>query len=187
MENINYNTLLKSEKRFPIFLTKYDPLWQQDFFTQKQTLDDLLKNFDVYRISHIGSTAIKGIWARPVIDILIELNDMSKLDDIISTMQAKEYTLVANSNSPAQFYKTIESESIKIVYMIYIRKKGDNDELYFRDYLAEHDNIAWEYDKLRLKLWNKYPYNRFAYKNSKADFVAKYTHIAKQLYKDKYK
>lgn len=57
---------------------------------------------------------------------------------------------------------------------------GDNDEIYFRDYLNERFDVAKEYEFLKLKLWKKYGFNRDAYTNAKTDFIKKYTDIAKR-------
>ena len=55
-----------------------------------------------------------------------------------------------------------------------------------RDYLIEHANIAIEYERMKLKLWKKYEFNRDDYTNSKTDFIQKYTEKAKLEYGDRY-
>ncbi len=72
------------------------------------------------------------------------------------------------------------------VFHLHLRYVGDNDELYFRDYLNEHTSIAVEYEKMKLRLWKKYEFNRDGYTNSKTDFIQKYTEKAKREYGDKY-
>ena len=72
------------------------------------------------------------------------------------------------------------------VFHLHLRYIGDNDELYFRDYLIEHANIAIEYERMKLKLWKKYEFNRDDYTNSKTDFIQKYTEKAKLEYGDRY-
>ena len=72
------------------------------------------------------------------------------------------------------------------VFHLHLRYIGDNDELYFRDYLIEHTNIAIEYERMKLELWKKYEFNRDGYTNSKTDFIQKYTEKAKLEYGDRY-
>lgn len=72
------------------------------------------------------------------------------------------------------------------VFHLHLRYVGDNDELYFRDYLMEHADIATEYEKMKLKLWKKYEFDRDTYTNAKTDFIQKYTEKAKLEYKDRY-
>lgn len=54
---------------------------------------------------------------------------------------------------------------------MHLRHCSDNDELYFRDYLIEHPDIAREYEKLKLNLWKEYEYNRDGYTNAKTEFI----------------
>jgi len=70
--------------------------------------------------------------------------------------------------------------------LVDLRYAGDNDELYFRDYLIEFPDMAKEYEKLKISLWKKYEHNRDAYTNAKTEFVKKYTEKAKVLYGNRY-
>ena len=72
------------------------------------------------------------------------------------------------------------------VYHIHLRYLGDNDELYFRDYMNEYPQIAKQYESLKLKLWKKYEYDRDAYTNAKTDFIIKWTTKAREIYGDRY-
>ena len=72
------------------------------------------------------------------------------------------------------------------VFHLHLRYAGDNDELYFRDYLIEHPEAAKAYEKLKLSLWKKYEHNRDAYTNAKTEFVKEYTEKARILYGNRY-
>lgn len=65
------------------------------------------------------------------------------------------------------------------VFHLHLRRIGDHDELYFRDYLNLHPGIAREYEKLKLGLWKQYEHNRDGYTDAKTEFVKKYTAKAK--------
>lgn len=71
------------------------------------------------------------------------------------------------------------------VFHLHLRYSGDNDELYFRDYLVENPDIAKEYEILKLDLWKRYEHNRDAYTEAKTDMVS-YTEMAKEIYADRY-
>ena len=60
-----------------------------------------------------------------------------------------------------------------------MRIAGDNDELYFRDYLNAHPDVAREYESLKLSLWREFEHDRDGYTQTKAAFVRKYTDLAK--------
>lgn len=68
------------------------------------------------------------------------------------------------------------------VFHLHFRLKGDNDELYFRDYLLADPEIAKAYEKLKLSLWKRYEHDRDGYTEAKTDFVRKYTQIAQKQY-----
>jgi GrpB-like predicted nucleotidyltransferase (UPF0157 family) len=63
----------------------------------------------------------------------------------------------------------------KKVFHLHLRKFGDNNELYFRDYLNEHPEIAKEYEKLKLSLWKPFEHNRDGYTKGKNEFVQRIT------------
>ena len=67
------------------------------------------------------------------------------------------------------------------VYHIHLRFSGDNDEIYFRDYLNAHPDVAKEYETLKLQLWRKYEHNRDAYTDAKTEFIFKWTAKARKL------
>ena len=66
------------------------------------------------------------------------------------------------------------------VFHLHLRVKGDNDEIYFRDYLNGHPDIAKEYEQLKLSLWNKFEHDRDGYTDAKTGFVKFYTLKAKK-------
>ena len=72
------------------------------------------------------------------------------------------------------------------VFHLHLRYIKDNSELYFRDYLIEHPDVASEYEKMKLKLWKKYEHDRDGYTNAKTEFIQKYTQKARFLYRNRY-
>lgn len=72
------------------------------------------------------------------------------------------------------------------VFHLHIRVVGDNDELYFRDYLRENHNVAKEYEHLKLNLWKKFEHDRDGYTDAKCKFIKRYTKIAKEKFIGRY-
>lgn len=72
------------------------------------------------------------------------------------------------------------------VYHLHICQPGDNDELYFRDYLNEHPEVARAYETLKLGLWKKYEHNHDAYTGAKTEFIERWTSEARRLYGKRY-
>lgn len=67
---------------FPIFLTEHKREWAGWFDEEKGRLQSVLPADEIVSVSHIGSTAVSTIWAKPIIDILIEVRPGCRLDDI---------------------------------------------------------------------------------------------------------
>ena len=72
------------------------------------------------------------------------------------------------------------------VFHLHLRYAGNNNELYFRDYLNEHPQTAREYEALKVKLWKQFEHNRDAYTNAKTEFIHKWTRETKRIYEGRY-
>lgn len=168
---------------FPIVLVEHNPHWKVWYSEEEHLLRRLIPQ--ALRISHIGSTAIEGIWAKPIIDILVELPESCSLSAIAAELECNGYIIMNESASRISLNKgyTLDGFAEK-VFHLHLRFIGDNDELYFRKYLEENQVIANEYETLKLDLWQKYEFDRDTYTDAKAEFVAKYTNIAKLAYAD---
>ncbi|UYP00575.1 GrpB family protein [Oceanotoga sp. DSM 15011] len=175
---------------FPIILKEHNPEYKKWYNDEKKLLLSLLENKYIKRLSHIGSTAVEGLIAKPTIDILIETSHDVDINNFIIPLLKNDWTIMSNNNSKdfrLSLNKGYTPEGFaKKVYHLHIRPYGDNDELYFRDYLIKYPNIAKEYEKLKLSLMLKYKNNRNAYTESKTDFIKKYTSIAKNEFKNRY-
>ena len=170
---------------FPIILTEHQECWKEWYSYEETLLNKVLPK--VQRISHIGSTAISSIWAKPIIDILVEIPKESNLFDYKDLITYNEYICMSESEKGLSFNKGYtENGFTERVFHLHLRHSGDNNELYFRDYLNEFPDIAKEYEKLKLSLWKEYEHNRDAYTNAKTEFVKKYTEQAKMIYGNRY-
>ena len=178
-------TLEELWKLFPIYLTEHHSCWKE-WYSEEEIL---LKNnlYSTERISHIGSTAIPSIWAKPIVDILVEIPKGSNLLDYKALIINNGYICMSQSENGLSFNKGYtENGFAERVFHLHLRYVGDNNELYFRDYLIEHPDIAKEYEELKLKLWKQYEHNRDAYTNAKTELVNKYTKEARMLYGNRY-
>lgn len=161
---------------FPIFLTAHNEAWEAQYAEEEAALKKILPPSAT--LHHIGSTAVKGIWAKPIIDILAEVGDLRQASAIL---QSNGWTQMAESETRISLNKGyLESGFGDRVFHLHLRKAGDTDELYFRDYLNAHPEVAKEYEALKLRLWKQYEHDRDGYTNAKTAFVQKYTALAKQ-------
>jgi GrpB-like predicted nucleotidyltransferase (UPF0157 family) len=181
-------TLEELWELFPIVLTAYQPCWRRWYEDELCNLRRILPMKDVVRISHIGSTSIKTIWAKPTVDILVETGPDRDWTVIKNELIHGGYLCMSEDSNRISFNKGYtENGFAEKVYHLHLRRLGDNDELYFRDYLIQYPKAAKAYEKLKLSLWKKYERNRDAYTESKTDFIREYTQKAKQLYGKRYR
>lgn len=165
---------------FPIILTEYKPYWSEWYAEEAAMLQEVLPGSQVVRISHIGSTAIEGIWAKPIIDILVEITGDSDFQSFKDCLITAGYLCMSENDRRLSFNKGYTEDGFaERVFHLHLRRSGDNDELYFRDYLITHADAAKEYEKLKLSLWKPYEHDRDGYTEAKSELVKKYTVKAK--------
>lgn len=172
---------------FPIFLVQHDDQWKGYYEEIEAVITDLLKDYQIKRISHIGSTAIQGIWAKNIVDVMVEISEKANMEEIAHILEQNGFIRMSDEKRRISLNKGYTKEGFADkVYHIHLRYTGDNDELYFRDYLNEHPHIAEEYEALKLELWKRYEHNRDAYTNAKTEFIRKWTAEARRKYVDRY-
>ena len=186
-KDLSEMTLEELWSLFPIFLVAHDDRWKDNFNEIEKTLTGLLANQPVVRISHIGSTAIQGIWAKNIVDVMVEISQRADMRDMARILEQNGFIIMFSESKRISLNKgySINGFADK-VYHIHLRYTGDNDELYFRDYLNEHSDVAKEYEALKLRLWKQYEHNRDAYTDAKTDFISKWTAEARKEYGDRY-
>lgn len=180
-------TLEELWQLFPIQLTAHNEVWPVYYEEMKKSIEQALSDCSIVRISHIGSTAINGIWAKPIVDILVEIDKNEDIKRVAALAQSLGFTMMYEEpNRISLNFGYTENGFAEKVYHLHLRRKGDNDELYFRDYLNEFPQIAKLYEQLKLGLWKEYEHNRDGYTSAKTRFVKKYTAEAKAKYLDRY-
>ena len=172
---------------FPIFLVAPNDSWNLYFDEIKFFLKRALSGYPIERISHIGSTAISGIWAKNIVDVLLEISKDLEIKNIAKVVEENGFIRMSEEERRMSFNRGYTKEGFaEKVFHVHLRYAGDNDELYFRDYLNEHAQIAKEYETLKLKLWKQFEHNRDAYTNAKTEFIRKWTSEAKKVYAGRY-
>lgn len=170
---------------FPIRLEAHSDRWAESYREQEQQLREILP--EALRISHIGSTAVPGIWAKPIVDILAEIPLGVDMETAAEALKKSGWRLMSKSAGRLSFNKGYtEAGFAEKVYHLHLRCSGDNAELYFRDYLIAHPETAAEYEKLKLSLWHRFEHDRDGYTEAKTEFVRSVTEKAKADFADRY-
>lgn len=180
-------TLEELWELFPIFLTEHRPEWKDYYAEQECILSDALHPFQIRRVAHIGSTAIEEIWAKPIIDILVEIGTGEDIKEVANVIEQNGFTRMSEKKDRISFNRGYtENGFAEKVYHLHLRSAGDNSELYFRDYLNAHPDEAKAYEQLKLGLWKRYEHNRDGYTEAKTAFIEKCTQKARGLYDNRY-
>ena len=183
MKKLEDMTLEELWELFPIVLKEHSPKYAEWYEEEKQNLTELLADFGLQRINHIGSTSVEGLIAKPIVDILLELPEGYDLDRVSELLKNADWILMIRDDAkqtldlnkgytPAGFAEK--------VYHLHVRALGDWDELYFRDYLRKYPKAARQYEELKRSLKEKYEHNRDAYTEAKTAFVQQYSQAARE-------
>jgi GrpB-like predicted nucleotidyltransferase (UPF0157 family) len=163
-------------KRGYVELYDHDVLWEEN---ARETIA-LLKNIFVNNaidIQHIGSTAIKTIKAKPIIDIIVGINNFNLLENIMDALN--DNGIVYRPNNDRDEYKlfvTGDFEKDTRTRHIHIVKYNNiewNNQINFRDYLNNSYTEAKEYENLKVTLMENNRDNRIEYTKGKEEYLLK--------------
>jgi GrpB-like predicted nucleotidyltransferase (UPF0157 family) len=183
-------TLEELWELFPIILKEHNIDCKDWYEIEKENLLNYIDKKNIMRINHIGSTSVKDLIAKPIVDILLEIDNETDIEQLKEILLHNGWLLMSSENKPfmkMSFNKGYTKQGFaEKVYHLHVRYYGNCNELYFRDYLTEHKEVAVEYEKLKLGLMEKYEHDRDGYTDAKSDFILKYTQKAKEEYAHKY-
>jgi len=171
------------EKKTParkITLGPPQPEWAARFRAEALRLRALLGD-NAVAFHHIGSTAIPDIKAKPIIDILVEVRDITRVDDSNSKMIRQGYLPKGEFGIPGRRYFRKGTENHH-THHVHVFQAGDPQferHLNFRDYLRTHPVEAKAYSRLKESLARKYPEDIEGYMDGKDGFIKKIEKKAK--------
>ena len=178
--------------RDEITISPYDPWWPESFRQEKEHLQSCLPNDLVRRIEHFGSTAVPGLAAKPIVDMLVEVIDLQVTRNRIAPVlesQGYEYfwrPTYGDDGPPfyAWFIKRDPRTGARThhIHMVEGHFAEHWDRLLFRDYLIEHPEVAKEYEALKFRAASALQQDRVAYTRSKTEFVVRVTEQAKRYH-----
>jgi GrpB-like predicted nucleotidyltransferase (UPF0157 family) len=172
-------------------IVPYDPRWPELFLEEKAHLLSCLPSELVRRIEHFGSTAVAGLAAKPVVDMLVEVTDLNATRTrIVPILEEQEYDFFwrpSHDDGQPPFYAWfIKRDATGVrthhIHMIESDFTEHWDAMLFRDFLIEFPHVAREYETLQLRLAAACPGDRVAYTKGKTEFVVDLTARAKRHY-----
>jgi GrpB-like predicted nucleotidyltransferase (UPF0157 family) len=149
-----------------------DPTWRDKFEQEsKQVARTLGEN--VIMVHHIGSTSIPDIYAKPIVDMLVEVKDIHQVESRNAAMEALDYTVKGEFGIPGRRYFTRDIEGTR-VYHVHTFQTGSAEitrHLAFRDYLTAHPEFAQQYSDLKRSLAKQFPTDIESYMDGKDGFI----------------
>jgi GrpB-like predicted nucleotidyltransferase (UPF0157 family) len=150
-----------------------NPAWREEFASESRRIA-LVMGENVVAIHHIGSTAITGIYAKPVIDFLIEVKDINETDAQTAGMEALGYEAMGEFGLPGRRYFRKESSPGIRTHHVHTYETNSPEisrHLAFRDYMIAHPDAAQQYSELKRQLAKQYPQDIEGYMDGKDEFV----------------
>ncbi len=170
--------------REEISIVPYNEEWPKLFQQEASFLRSQLPSSVVGRIEHFGSTAVAGLAAKPIVDLLIEVSSLERTkEEVVPLMQSLGYDYFwrLDCTPPYAWFIKRDAQGTRTHHLHMV--EADSvlwERLLFRDYLREFPEEAKLYQDLKLALAAKYPSDRVAYTKGKTEFIEALTEKAKR-------
>ena len=135
-----------------IEVVAYQDEWINRFSQEKILLESILTQDNVVAIHHIGSTSVKGLCAKPIIDILIEVKSLEILDSESHLMESLKYEVKGEFGISDRRYFQRGCNGIQRSHQVHTFLVGSPEvkrHIAFRDYLIAFPKIAADYGALK--------------------------------------
>ena len=170
-----------------ITIADYNPEWPGIYEKERVFISGILFDLD-YRIEHIGSTSIEGLCAKPVIDILLGLEDFDRDNEqLLKLMTGAGYNYINTFEHimPYRRYFNKKGEGVITGYHVHSVQTGAwfwNRHVAFRNYLRENDDVRDEYCRVKKELAKKVWDEKNDYAWAKTDFIVSVQEKAMKIY-----
>jgi GrpB-like predicted nucleotidyltransferase (UPF0157 family) len=163
----------------PVEVVDYDPAWPARFAEESERLRALLPPRLIGRIEHIGSTAVPGLAAKPIVDIAVEVPDLEIVRrEIATVLEAEGYAFLWRPSSPGgtdiDYAWFIRRDTAgRRTHHVHMLPPGSPywDRVTFRDHLRAHPEVAAAYAALKRRAAAEHPGDRAAYARAKGRFI----------------
>lgn len=150
----------------------YSAAWPAVFAAEELVLRTVLKPWLVADIEHIGSTAVVGLSAKPVIDIMAPVQDLASSIGAIAAAQSIDYCHYPYKPDQMHWFcKPSPAWRTHHLHLIPWNSQLWRERLAFRDALRNSSSLAHQYECLKLELAARYPLDREAYTEAKSPFI----------------
>lgn len=157
-----------------IHVVPYDPSWVAQFEREKDVLETLLAPWRRGPIEHVGSTAIPGLCAKPVIDMMVGVTSLRESEPAKAALREAGYHYAEYKTDVMHWFcKPSFAMRTHHLHLIPYGAPLWHDRLKFRDMLRTDSTLAADYAALKLDLASKFEFDREAYTEAKSPFIAR--------------
>jgi GrpB-like predicted nucleotidyltransferase (UPF0157 family) len=178
LTNGKVTTINRSLAR-PVIIAPYDPEWITKYEGEKLRIEVAMGAY-IRGIEHIGSTAIPGLPAKPIIDILGGITSLIDAPSFIPHLEEIGYCYIPEYEAqlPQRRYLTRAEAGYEVIHLhiVEITSQFWRDHLAFRDRLCSNNSLRDAYGSLKTELAIKYGNDRVGYTNAKVEFIHKALH-----------
>jgi len=156
-----------------VVVEPHDPSWAGAFEAEAPQLLQALGS-NLVACHHIGSTAIPGIYAKPIIDVLVEVVDIDAVDVQAPAMEALGYEAMGECGiAGRRFFRRNNASQVRThhVHVFAEGTPGATRHIAFRDFMRAHPAHAREYSELKRGLASAHPQDIGQYMAGKDSFI----------------
>ncbi|MBM7553941.1 GrpB family protein [Thalassobacillus pellis] len=163
-------------------LNEYNPEWENEFENGRKKIIKAIGD-KIAGIEHIGSTSIKGLKAKPIIDIMVGIEDLSNTSILVSPLSEIEFEYVPKPELKDRrfFRKGLWGRGTCHLHICEIHSTEWVEKLLFRNYLRKNPEMVKEYALLKEELATKYKFDRSTYTQQKEPFIVDIIEKAKEV------
>ncbi len=157
----------------PIVVEPYDPEWARRFEAERGLLEGLLAPWLEGGVHHVGSTAVPGLAAKPIIDMIAGVHDLEAARAAFGPLGAHGYVYEPHRAGIAHHFAK-HSPAGEVTHGLHLTEPGSDlwrERLVFRDALRDDPELAAEYEALKRRLASRHPEEGTAYVHGKRPFV----------------
>jgi len=164
-----------------VHVVDYDPAWPAKFEAERAVLERVVAPWLEGGVHHVGSTAVPGLAAKPVVDIMVGVRDLEEARAVIPRLAAESYCYFPYREYFHWFCKPSPQRRLFHMYLIEPVHPQWRARLAFRDWLRTHPDTASEYGALKHELAERHRDDREAYTEAKEAFVERVVALALNL------
>jgi GrpB-like predicted nucleotidyltransferase (UPF0157 family) len=153
-------------------IAEYDPVWPEAYERERAAIADALGG-NLLAIEHVGSTAVPGLGAKPIVDVMVGLRELSDHARCVDPLTSLGYEHKGEYGIPGRHYfrKPVQGPRTHQVHMVEQGSAFWVRHLLFRDYLRANPDEAAAYDRLKRGLAERFGTDLEGYTEAKTEFI----------------